>query len=91
LSLIRVQIAIFPILFSGFLKVVSTLIGNTVLNGFFSKITGLIVILACNLAVFYEHLFLVHSYLSFFSDTLQDGMLLPAIAITSENLGFWGV
>ncbi|HWS22589.1 MAG TPA: hypothetical protein VN227_08115, partial [Methanoregula sp.] len=68
----------------------ATLIGNTVLNGFFSKITCLIVILACNLAVFYEHLFLVHSY-SFFSDMLQDGMLVPAIAITSENLGFWGI
>ena len=86
LSLIRAPIAIFLILFSGFLEVVSTAIVNTVLNGYFSKITRLIAIWACNLAVFYGHLFLVHSYLSFFRDMLQDDLLLSAIAITSENL-----
>jgi len=44
LSLIWAPIAIFLILFSGFLEVVSTAIENTVLNGFFSKITRLIAI-----------------------------------------------
>jgi hypothetical protein len=44
LSLIRAPIAIFLILFSGFLEVVSTAVENTVLNGYFSKITRLIAI-----------------------------------------------
>jgi hypothetical protein len=44
LSLIRAPIAIFLILFSGFLEGVSTVIENTVLTGFFSKITRLIAI-----------------------------------------------
>ena len=44
LSPIRAPIAIFLILFSGFLEVVSTAIENTVLNGYFSKITRLIAI-----------------------------------------------
>jgi hypothetical protein len=33
---------------------------------------------------------LAHSLLGFFRERLPDTLLLPAIAITSENLGFWG-
>ena len=90
LSPIRAPIAIFLILFSGFLEVVSTAIENTVLIGYFSKITRLIAIRACNLKGFCWSLFLAHSLLGFFRERLPDTLLLPAIAIRSENLGFAG-
>jgi hypothetical protein len=91
LSPIRAPIAIIPIPLPGFLEVVSTAIENTVLNGYFSKILGLIAISACNLAGFCWSLFLAHISGCFLTEPVCKYHWLSIIAITSEKLGFWGV
>jgi len=71
-------------------EVVPTPTENIVLNSYLTKITILIAILPCNLARFCGHLFLAHRAGGFLKETGCKCPWLPAITLTSENLGFGG-
>ena len=88
---IRAPITDFRIQFSDFLEVVFTAKKITILKGYFSKKARLIAIWSCNLTAFWGSLFLTHISGRFLRETASNALLLPSIAITSENLGvLWG-
>jgi len=82
---IRAPIAIFRCRFRVFFKELSTATKDTVLKGYFSKITCLITILSCSLSGLLRALFLAHILHGFLRETACRCLWWPAIAITSEN------